>query len=155
MSWRLVRYSEEDCARRFRQNWPVEATTSPWTHIVMAICLDNLLLEHRHSYCFSPSLSEHFGSEPEPMEVGVTRLPAPERCRRRQLRLCLYCGQGGHQLQRCPVRSNSGSTRAERRSRDLPPPGAGVGIPYSSLSAKPFLMSIELVDCPSCTVSTA
>ena len=82
-----------------------------------ALHLDNLLRERRHSHRFSPSLSEHFGSEPEPMEVGVTRLPAAERRIWRQLGLCLYCGQGGHQLQRWPVLPNSGSTRA-REQRD-------------------------------------
>lgn len=44
--------------------------------IVMAIRLDYLLWEHRCPHHFSPSLSEHSVSEPEPMEVGVTRFPA-------------------------------------------------------------------------------
>ena len=39
--------------------------------IVMANHLDNLLRERRYSHRFSPSLSEHSGSEPEPMEVCI------------------------------------------------------------------------------------
>jgi hypothetical protein len=35
---------------------------------------------------------QHSVAEPEPMEVGVTLLPEAEQRRRRQLRLCLYCG---------------------------------------------------------------
>jgi hypothetical protein len=50
--------------------------------IAMAIHLDNLLQERRYSYRLYPSLSDHSVSEPEPMEEGVTHLPATERCRR-------------------------------------------------------------------------
>jgi hypothetical protein len=44
----------------------------------MAIHLDNLLRERQHLHLFSPSFVECSGSEPEPMAVGVTRLPAVE-----------------------------------------------------------------------------
>lgn len=68
--------------------------------IAMATCLDNLLWECLHSHRFSPSFCEYSGSEPEPMEVGVTRHSTAERHRWIQLGLCLYCGQGRHKLQR-------------------------------------------------------
>jgi hypothetical protein len=123
------------------------------TLIAMAILLDNLFCERRYSNRFSPSLGEHFGSGPKPIEVGVTRFPAVAQHRWVQLGVCLYCGQGG--LQQCPVRPNSGSTRAKGRSCHLPPPWAGVSIPSSSLSVKPFVVSITLVDCPSCFYSVS
>ena len=113
-----------------------------------AIRLDNPLWEHRYSHRFSPSLSENSRSEPEPMEVEVTHLPAAERHRRRQMGLCLYCGQGGHQLQWCLLLYNVGIHKSRGLSHDLPPPGTGVSIPSSSLSAKPLLVSITLVDVP-------
>jgi hypothetical protein len=54
---------------------------------------------------------------------------------------CPYCGRKGNQLQWCP---NSGSTRAEGRSCDLPSPRVGVSIPLSSFSDKLFLVPISL-----------
>ena len=108
-------------------------TLSLDTLIAMAIRLDNLLWKRRHPHRLSPSFVDHSESEPEPMEVGATRLPL-----RRQLGLCHYCDQEGHQLQRCPLRPNPGAIRAEGRPCDHPSPGVGVSIP-SSLSTKPFL----------------
>ncbi len=43
----------------------------------------------------------------EPMQVGRSRLSAEERQRRRQNNLCLYCGQGGHFLARCPLKARA------------------------------------------------
>ena len=42
----------------------------------------------------------------EPMQLGVMRptLPPEERIRRRQLNLCLYCGEAGHYVYNCPVK---------------------------------------------------
>ena len=71
MSQRFICYSE-DCARRFRQNACRDDNFSLDSLIAMAICLDNLLRERWHCHHFSASLSEHFGSEPDPMEVWVT-----------------------------------------------------------------------------------
>lgn len=38
------------------------------------------------------------------MQLGFTHLSPEERERRRQNRLCLYCGQPGHMRASCPVR---------------------------------------------------
>lgn len=42
--------------------------------------------------------------DPEPMQLGRTQLTPEERQRRRTQNLCLYCGQSGHFLARCPVK---------------------------------------------------
>ena len=52
-----------------------------------------------------PSFVDRSESESEPMEVGSTRFPTAERPCRRQLGLCPYCGQEGHQLQWCLLHS--------------------------------------------------
>lgn len=44
---------------------------------------------------------------PEPMEVGRTSLSPEERERRRQDNLCLYCGQSGHYVSRCPAKGRA------------------------------------------------
>uniref|UniRef100_A0A803JLE4 CCHC-type domain-containing protein n=1 Tax=Xenopus tropicalis TaxID=8364 RepID=A0A803JLE4_XENTR len=48
----------------------------------------------------------HAGDTSEPMQIGLVRsaLSSEERARRRQLNLCLYCGQPGHFLKDCPTR---------------------------------------------------
>ncbi|KAI3363703.1 hypothetical protein L3Q82_001196 [Scortum barcoo] len=45
--------------------------------------------------------------EPEPMQIGRTRLTPEERSRRRQGNLCLYCGQAGHFVSRCPAKGRT------------------------------------------------
>ena len=50
-------------------------------------------------------------SEPEPMQLGRTRLSPEERQRRADTRSCLYCGEVGHLVSTCslrPVRRGSG-----------------------------------------------
>ena len=42
--------------------------------------------------------------EPEPMQVGRTKLSMSERQRRRDKHLCLYCGDSGHLLASCPLK---------------------------------------------------
>ncbi|XP_057683966.1 retrotransposon-derived protein PEG10 [Corythoichthys intestinalis] len=42
--------------------------------------------------------------QPEPMQLGRTRLSQEERTRRYAAQLCIYCGQGGHFIRSCPVR---------------------------------------------------
>ena len=133
MSWRSAHFVEEVCSRRSRWNWPAEMTTSLDALIAMAILLDNLLRKCRHLHRFSPSFSKCLGSVSEPMEVAVTHLPAAEGTTWIQLGFCLYCGQGGHKRQRCPLFQNLGSTRAERWSRDVTSPGPGVSIPSTAL----------------------
>lgn len=66
---------------------------------------------------FPPNLSLSSSSEyrsnalvvPTPMEIGASRkqfspLPPEERKRRIDNKLCLYCGQPGHQANQCPVK---------------------------------------------------
>lgn len=37
------------------------------------------------------------------LSAGRGRLTQQERQRRRQLNLCLYCGEGGHMIRNCPT----------------------------------------------------
>lgn len=48
-------------------------------------------------------------SDPEPMQMGRSRLSRRERERRIRLGLCLYCGESGHMVSQCPV--NTGARR--------------------------------------------
>lgn len=43
----------------------------------------------------------------EPMQVGRTSLTPEERERRRRGNLCLYCGQAGHFVSRCPAKGRA------------------------------------------------
>lgn len=45
--------------------------------------------------------------DPEPMQIDRTRLTPEERQRRIESRCCLYCGQPGHFISRCPVKGNA------------------------------------------------
>lgn len=45
--------------------------------------------------------------DPEPMQIDHTRLTPQERQRRIESRSCLYCGQPGHFITRCPVKGNA------------------------------------------------
>ncbi len=45
--------------------------------------------------------------DPEPMQVGRTRLSREEKDRRRTLGLCLYCGAAGHLAAHCPVKDRA------------------------------------------------
>ena len=52
----------------------------------------------------APSASSTYeGLGSEPMQVGRMRLSSAERRRRTKNRLCLYCGEGGHFLDTCPL----------------------------------------------------
>ena len=42
--------------------------------------------------------------DPEPMQFGRTRLSFDERQRRRDRHLCLYCGDSGHLVAKCPLK---------------------------------------------------
>lgn len=54
-----------------------------------------------------PPPSQSFQPEPEPMQIGSTRLSPEERRKRMTNRLCLYCGGPGHFIASCPKKSNS------------------------------------------------
>ena len=45
--------------------------------------------------------------EAKPIQVGRISLTPEERSRRRQGNLCLYCGQAGHFVSRCPVKDRT------------------------------------------------
>ncbi len=77
--------------------------------INITIRLDNLLRSRRSSR--SPLASAPATiSEPEPMQVGITRLSLEEREPRIRNHLCLYCGQSGHLRASCPTRPPTKST---------------------------------------------
>lgn len=46
-------------------------------------------------------------SEPEPMQMGRSRLSLEEKRRRRNKGLCLYCGAAGHIAADCPVKARA------------------------------------------------
>uniref|UniRef100_A0A8C5P957 Gypsy retrotransposon integrase-like protein 1 n=1 Tax=Leptobrachium leishanense TaxID=445787 RepID=A0A8C5P957_9ANUR len=60
----------------------------------------------------------HPGANGEPMQIGAAnrRLPPEEMTRRREGRLCLYCGCPDHQLRSCPVR---GQRRGKPNAKDI------------------------------------
>uniref|UniRef100_A0A3P9IHF7 Reverse transcriptase n=1 Tax=Oryzias latipes TaxID=8090 RepID=A0A3P9IHF7_ORYLA len=62
--------------------------------------------------------SVNFRSQPvEPMQIGHSKLSAEERQRRRAEGACFYCGQSGHQVHQCGLRSNSQAFPLEDRPR--------------------------------------
>ncbi len=46
-------------------------------------------------------------AEPEPMQMGRSRLSLEEKRRRRNEGLCLYCGAAGHIAAQCPVKART------------------------------------------------
>ncbi|XP_058047932.1 transmembrane protein 168 isoform X8 [Ahaetulla prasina] len=63
----------------------------------------------------------------EPMELGAVRprLTAQERIRRRQVGLCLYCGEPGHFAASCPRKRSGARTPVPESQRDLSGNGTG------------------------------
>ncbi len=55
----------------------------------------------------STSRPEPLRGDSEPMQVGRTTMSPEERQRRRRLNLCLYCGQEGHFISKCPVKARA------------------------------------------------
>ncbi|MGL5902728.1 MAG: DUF4939 domain-containing protein, partial [Cetobacterium sp.] len=45
----------------------------------------------------------------EPMQINFSRLSEEERARRRQFRLCFYCGEAGHRSSGCPHKRQTAS----------------------------------------------
>ncbi|XP_078812567.1 uncharacterized protein LOC144996750 [Oryzias latipes] len=63
-----------------------------------------------------PSVNPH--SQPvKPMQIGHSKLSAEERQRRRAEGACFYCGQSGHQVHQCGLRSNSQASPLEDQPR--------------------------------------
>ncbi|KAK2822859.1 hypothetical protein Q5P01_022924 [Channa striata] len=54
------------------------------------------------------------GEQPEPMQIGRTRLSAEEREHRFRNNLCLYCGGAGHRVSSCPVKDSAQQSRGGR-----------------------------------------
>ena len=86
------------------------------------------------------------GTHPGPMDLslGVRRLTAAEKDRRRALGLCHYCGEPGHQAKVCPHSKNNQLQIHESTSRSLPmsplsllpsSPGTPSGVPLSYTSS--------------------
>jgi len=78
--------------------------------IELAIQIDNLL-RSRHPIRL-PTSQTLTNPTPEPMQLGYTPLHPEERERRRQLHLCLYCGQAGHIKVNCPIRPSPSNPKA-------------------------------------------
>lgn len=75
----------------------------------------------------SSSSSASPASGPWPMEIDAVkarlvagRLPSGERERRRKNNLCLYCGQAGHIVSSCPVRSQKASNASQGTQKVTP-----------------------------------
>ncbi|KAI3358945.1 hypothetical protein L3Q82_014740 [Scortum barcoo] len=75
------------------------------------------------------SSSNSHTREPEPMHIGRTRLSPEERARRRQGNLCLYCGQAGHFISRCPAKGHAVVPQPSR-CFSTPPDLTGVPTEY-------------------------
>ncbi len=109
--------------------------------VTLAIKIDNLMRQApkrksnrgvRHESLI-PSLSlstAETKSSSEPMQLGVSRLSEEERTRRRQLRLCFYCGEAGHHSMGCPHKSQT----AQRVNIEH----------FSLLSNKSFLLPVTI-----------
>ncbi|KAK3561332.1 hypothetical protein QTP86_030630 [Hemibagrus guttatus] len=92
-----------------------EDATSLSQYVATAICLDNLLCQHRAGAC--PPVSAHpllcpdyprpREEAPEPMQLERSRLMEREHQRCTQMRLCYYCGGSGHLIHRCPEKPSS------------------------------------------------
>ncbi len=70
----------------------------------LTIRIDNLMRSRRVHRSALPIPTNQRIPEPEPMQVGVTRLSAEERERRIRQHLCLYCGESGHLRAACTAR---------------------------------------------------
>ncbi len=70
----------------------------------LTIRIDNLMRSRRVHRSALPIPTNQGIPEPEPMQVGVTRLSAEERERRIRQHLCLYCGESGHLRAACTAR---------------------------------------------------
>ena len=66
--------------------------------------------QHSFSSTLVPSSNFTHGGA-EPMQVGRTSLTQKERERRRRGNLCLYCGQAGHFVSRCPAKGEGAAVR--------------------------------------------
>ncbi|KAK3531891.1 hypothetical protein QTP70_034396 [Hemibagrus guttatus] len=84
-----------------------EDATSLSQYVATAICLDNLLHQHRAGARPPISARPHLDyprpreEAPKPMQLGRSWLTEREQRRCTQMRLCYYCGGSGHLIHRC------------------------------------------------------
>ncbi|KAI3351085.1 hypothetical protein L3Q82_005650 [Scortum barcoo] len=89
-----------------------------------------------HGGSYPPTATR--GSQ-SPMQIGRTRLSPEERACRRQGNLCLYCGQAGHFISRCPAKGTD--SPVERGSNDS---GADVSLIDEELALQLGITRIPL-----------
>ncbi len=109
--------------------------------IDLAIRLDNLMRSPRPSR-HSPIQTSAFTitPEPEPMQVGVTRLSSEERERRMRNHLCLYCGLSGHLRVNCPTRPSTKDTTAVSASPNI------LDVPITLANTNVMVETMALID---------
>ncbi|KAI2661634.1 Transposon Tf2-6 polyprotein [Labeo rohita] len=75
-------------------------------YIDLSIRIDNVMRSRKPSRLFTAPFQTQpsTASNPEPMQLGTTKLTVEERERRIRNNLCLYCGQAGHIRASCPTR---------------------------------------------------
>ncbi len=72
------------------------------------------------------------GSELNAVQLANGKLTKMERERRMKLKLCLYCGESGHNLKECPKKTKSSNTQGSNKSFARSPVAAIAGNPSGS-----------------------
>uniref|UniRef100_A0A3B3RJN6 ribonuclease H n=1 Tax=Paramormyrops kingsleyae TaxID=1676925 RepID=A0A3B3RJN6_9TELE len=120
-------------------------------YVRLSISLDTIIREQRRasrhverSLAALPARSD----DSEPMIVGRAPLTTEERERRLRRGLCIYCGETGHILRTCPVRTPRRNT-GETQVRSLPIPSitqTQMTVPIELIWGKGRIQQIALVD---------
>jgi hypothetical protein len=64
-------------------------------------------VNYSSDHTLSPVETTAFPPEPEPMQLGRSRLSSREKQRRKERGLCFYCGTAGHFALQCPVKAST------------------------------------------------